>query len=312
MVTSFGQSAPVRYEEATKLPLAKLQEARKTLREFFDAWDGYCRRAEVGFEPSMSEMGVLTWVARIRPSVRDTDMERKLRYVVNDVRTALDNLVHEIGMHVGADEKVLFNNAFPVVAETDSWRKAVKDRLSQLPQPVVDRIRDVQPFARPRRGPFPKHPLALLSDLDNANKHRDSFQVGLVPNPGQIRQLSSISFQLPVELAATITAMQHSEEQVDEMIKFLPGLGPVHDGDPVFEIRLPNGISPPTLEISPLDLPLSLAAVYDQERSGHFPIRPVIIDAYEYVRDTVLYVAGLDTKPPRPAELAQEAINWPR
>lgn len=311
-MTSFGQSAPVRYEEATKIPLAKLQEARKTLREFFDAWDGYRGKVKISSELSMTEMGVLTWVARIRPSVRETDMERKLRYVVNDVRTALDNLVHEIGMHVGADEKALRNNAFPVVSESESWGKAVKERLSQLPQPVVDRIHNVQPFARPRRVPFPEHPLVLLSALDNANKHRDSFQVGLVPNPGRIHQLSSISFQLPAELAATVHAMQLSEEQVDEMIKFLPGRGPVHDGDPVLEVRLPSGISPPTLEVSGLDLPLSLAAVYDQGRSGHFPIRPVIMDAYEYVRDTVLYVAGLDTKPPKLAELAQEAIDWPQ
>lgn len=309
-MTSFGQSAPIRYDEATELPLAKLQAARKTLREFFDSWDGYRSTVEVDFEPIATEAAVLTWIAHIQPSVRDTDIERKLRYVVSDVRTALDNLVHEIGTIVGVDEKALRNNAFPIVAEEKSWGKQRRERLSQLPQSVVDRIHDVQPFARPRRVPIPEHPLVLLSDLDNANKHRDSFQMGLVPNFGRLHQLSSVSFELPVELASALSERQFSEKQVDEMIKFFPGLGPVHDGDRVLEVRLPQGIEPPTLEVSALNLPLSLAALYDQGESGHFPVGPVISDAFEYVRDTVLYVAGLDARPPQPAELAQEAIDW--
>lgn len=311
-MSSFGAGASPRFDDAGKLALNKIREAKLTLSQLRATHAIYLDSVEVGFDPSVFQSKTVVWAARIRPPIESSDISRPLRYLIHDLRAALDNMVHGLGVSTGVDEKVLRSNSFPVVQHEAEWKKQSASRLKQLPPVIVERVKRVQPFASPRTYPVPPHPLSLLAELSNADKHRDGFIAALVPNPSGVHQLGEIQFEIPVELSEQAFAPTRDPASVNEIMRFLPDSsdGVVRNGDTVLEIDLPDAADLNLETLKSLDLPLTVTVVYDQSQTGGFPYLPIVIDAWTYVRDVVLYVTGQSEEPPHPAELARPTPEW--
>lgn len=89
---------------------------------------------------------------------------------IHQLRATLDNTLHFIAEQEGASAKQLKKVQFPIVLAKEGWSDAA-GRIAMLPERVASVIEQMQPFQRsePER---PSDPLWLLSELNNADKHR--------------------------------------------------------------------------------------------------------------------------------------------
>src|SRR5579863_3618687 len=91
---------------------------------------------------------------------------------IHNLRCSLDHLIyaiaaHESGQNPPPDADIL---AFPVRDDCPAFTKAERRNLVGISQNVRTTIETVQPYHR--RHPKLPSPLAILRDLDNANKHK--------------------------------------------------------------------------------------------------------------------------------------------
>jgi len=97
----------------------------------------------------------------------------------HNLRSAMDNLLHFIAEREGATDKQLKAVQFPVVSDPAKWKEA-KRRISMLPERVQLAVEAVQPFNRPD-AERPADGLAILSSLNNADKHRIALAGDIAP-----------------------------------------------------------------------------------------------------------------------------------
>ncbi len=97
----------------------------------------------------------------------------------HNLRSAMDNLLHFIAEQEGATSKELGKVQFPVVLDPERWSDSAS-RISMLPGSVQEAIQSVQPSTRPE-AERQFDGLAILSSLNNADKHRIALEATMAP-----------------------------------------------------------------------------------------------------------------------------------
>ncbi|AKU16601.1 hypothetical protein [Luteipulveratus mongoliensis] len=100
---------------------------------------------------------------------------------VHNLRAALDALTWELATYDGRQPEYPTRVAFPICTEPDDWKERRWDKwLASVPADALERIKDAQPYQRVHDEPHVA--LALISKLDNLDKHRSSVRVRLHTN----------------------------------------------------------------------------------------------------------------------------------
>jgi hypothetical protein len=289
-------TAPVMGAHPADGPIHKLRDADRSLDELSAVWTLYLTRARIHFDVLVDVVNqTINHVARVAAPLPTADLERPLRAGVHDARSALDNLIHNLGVAAGATEAALKRNAFPIVGDARAWDDYERNRLRELPAETRVRIRAVQPFAQQGPAPWPPHPLELLAALSNADKHRTSLTVHLAPNPPAGRHLlSSFRFTVPREAVDEATTALSDVDKVLDL-----NLSAVVDGAVVARMRIPVPLEVEKVDVSPLELPLSLSIEHvPGERP--LPVIPTLRNATRFAREAVRYIVGGLDDPPVP------------
>lgn len=273
----------------------KLRAASARLEAVSSVWDEYRSSAGLTYDPEVdTATGTVRYVAHVAVAPPTVELEDEVRAVVADARSALDNLVYDLGVAHGIKTAQLSRNGFPAVQadRASDWDERSSKSLAGLPQDVVERVRDVQPFSQPIL-PGLVHPATLLNQLSNDDKHKDGLALGLVPHVPSQHLLAETRFTLPAELAS-----QFAEgADPDEIIDFDPNA--VVDGAAVVTLHFPPMADLATLELSPLDLPLSLTLLGKRDDLQH-PLLPSLRNALRWARETARYVSGGSDQVPEP------------
>lgn len=117
-------------------------------------WDGEARIQM--FRPT--EVDAIPWV----------DWEATFHEGVHNLRAGLDTLCFELA-HIDslpAKPKKIY---FPITRDEGEWQERTR-YLESVPVGLLERLRECQPWARP--DPLSPDPLGLISEIDNADKHR--------------------------------------------------------------------------------------------------------------------------------------------
>ena len=182
--------------------LLKLHQARRvfhSLEQEVDRWNNEHQllapmrspyngppRLEIFRPQALDELPAAAWEATFHDGV-------------HNLRVALDNLCFEMCQLEGRVPQNPERIYFPVTAHSNEWPERTK-HLSTIPPPLLERIRQVQGWARPSDDGEPD-PLTLITRVDNHDKHRATgvlLDVFAVPQ-WAIRE----THPLPPELANT-------------------------------------------------------------------------------------------------------------
>ena len=142
----------------------KLQRARAHLQAIVNMNSGY-QRVDCRMDLKKdSEKGVSYFVVKL------PDPPKDISTIVGDClhnqRSSLDDLVWQM-VESNPPNKPDHRNMFPICTSRTAYQSQLKiGRLQGIPEPTKDLINDLQPYDDPG------HPLALLSKLHNADKHR--------------------------------------------------------------------------------------------------------------------------------------------
>lgn len=135
------------------------------------------------------------WVVRHDPPL--TDFALIEGDFLTNLRGTLDYLVWQLVLASGSQPTE--KTAFPVVKESKYWAGAAGGRLSGVDPIWVTEIEKLQPYHGQQRGKL--HPLALIDNLNNINKHRTL--------PATIVDPMRVSFQIDVGTMAAGDQIRH-------------------------------------------------------------------------------------------------------
>lgn len=288
MSIRFPDAEPV-YTHAAQLPIQKLRDATKTLLEAERIWQKYIAGSDLRLETGKDlEQHALTTTVRLGVPPPTEELSALLRTSVNDGRSALDNLITSLARDHGGNEKQVRNVAFPVLMTASAWEKHRWDhRLSLLPKDTVARLKSVQPFISASDDMSgPPHPLAILHELWNADKHRGSFSaaIGLSPAAGT-SELGSFNFPLAKEHRGTF----EESIDVDQMLEL--NYGPVVDGFTLLVMRVPKGVK--LEDVSPISMSAEFTLGIIGPRVSIADSAIGLLDnALRYSHDTVRFITG--------------------
>lgn len=114
-------------------------------------------RLEIYRPQALNELPVANWEATFHDGV-------------HNLRVALDNLCFELCYLEGQVPQKPGSIHFPVTAHPNEWQGRTT-HLGTIPPPLLERIRQVQAWARLREDGEPD-PLTLITRVDNHDKHR--------------------------------------------------------------------------------------------------------------------------------------------
>ena len=276
------------YAHPAQLPIRKLRDATQTLRRVDEIWQGWAALgpARLDIIKDGDQHSIVTVVRLDAPPPID-ELNVPLRNCVHDGRSALDNLILQLARKNNATEKQLLRVAFLVADSESQWNKSSREALAGLSAETVNRVRNVQPFSSPEHS-GPRHPLAMLHDLWNADKHRDGFTaaVGLSPSArGSI--IGTLRIKIEPE---HVDKMSQALSDVDRMMDV--DLGPILDGTRLLTVRLPEDVSLDALEAASVNAPVTLALVGPGVSITDSAIAS-LANALRYARDAVRYVSGV-------------------
>jgi hypothetical protein len=275
--------------------IRKLRTASRRIETVSMQWDQYRAQAAVTFDPEIDvATNTVQYIAHVTAEPPFDEMEDEVRAVVADARSALDNLIHDLGVSHGVGSARLAKNAFPAVAadRASDWASRASKSLAGLPRDVVVRVRAIQPFSQASL-PGLVHPATLLSQLSNDDKHKHGLHMALVPHITGTHHLASAQFTVPTELLGQLTR----GVDPDQIMDFDPNA--VVNGAAVVTLRFPPTVDLASLKLSPLDLPLSLALIRKGDDRRH-PLLPSMRNALRWAREAARYVSGASDRVPEP------------
>lgn len=88
-----------------------------------------------------------------------------------NLRASLDYIVWQLVL-VNDKKPDAGNTGFPCIRNSKDWKSAVGSQLKGVAKSWVDEIKKLQPFDPRHREDPAFHPLALLNDANNVNKHQ--------------------------------------------------------------------------------------------------------------------------------------------
>ena len=281
-------AAQPQYDHPAQLPIRKLRDVTQTLRRADQIWQSYVARMPARLEviKDHDQHAIVTVVRLDTPPPID-ELNVPLRNCVHDGRSALDNLIQQLARKNNATEQQLRRVAFLVADSESQWNRARRERLGGLSAETVTRVRNIQPFVSPEL-PGPRHPLAMLHDLWNADKHGDGFSaaVGLSP-----RALGSTIGTLRMTIEPEqFERVREAWSDVDRAMDV--DLGPILDGTRLLTVRLPEVVSLDALEAASVNAPVTLALVGAGVSITDSAIAS-LGNALRSARDAVRYVADV-------------------
>lgn len=281
-------------QHPAQLSITKLRQASEQIDEVENLWQDYMRRETWQFEIAKDEMQhALVLVVRLSSPLPTEALNGLLRSSVNSGRSALDNLITSLARDNVTTEKELRLLAFPITQSGEEWKKGRWDsKLRSLTDEGLARVKRVQPFcsiSEPGLG----HPLQILHELWNADKHRNSFSaaIGLSPRAAQV-ELLEMQFD---------TAVEHLED-VKEHLSDIDAtmdlnLGPIGNGTHLITIRVPKDVNLDQVDIRPRDATFTLGLIGPGVSITHSGIA-VLRNALRYARETVRFVSGISDQLP--------------
>ena len=157
---------------------AKLVRAHQHLLTLEQAVNAYVQlnpyRVEVEPAGVNLEGKVIRYVARQNPSVPPppADLSLLVGEALYQLRSSLDHLVHQLVIANGGQALLTDSrkHQFPVFETAQGYDARAGRMVAGVTQEAEARIRGTQPFKWP--GQPQSHPLWLLQDLNNIDKHR--------------------------------------------------------------------------------------------------------------------------------------------
>lgn len=129
--------------------------------------------------------------------------------VAHLVRSGLNNVVYAVAERRAAGPlRQPADIQFPIASSMSAFNKSVRDRLGEAHDVLIDIVRAFQPFGsgpdslQPGPGLQNQHPLALLADFNNADKHRRWLAMPPTPSMAELGDASdpvSIRFDRDVD-----------------------------------------------------------------------------------------------------------------
>lgn len=276
------------YAHSTQLPIEKLRNASAVLLSAEEVWQVYTASTSLRYETVKDhEQHAVLIIVRLDSPPPIDELNALLRICINEGRSALDNLATYLARAHGATDEQLRRTSFPVANTDAEWKKSNWARLGLLPDDTRDRVRNVQPFTSPEQL-GPSHPLTLLHELWNADKHRDSFSaaVAFSPPAGQSR--------LPT-LEMTINNNDHLDtlgdyaREVDRNVDL--DFGPIQDGTQLLLARLPEDVGLDQVTVESVNVQLTMGLIGPGISIPDSAIA-LFENALRYAREAVRYVAG--------------------
>lgn len=165
--------------------LAKIGRARQHSHELQSRIAGWAATANPRPLTSLAE-DRLSWEVRLSafdpPSLGEWALI--LGDAIHNLRSALDVLVWAHADHPALSSAEAKSIAFPIWIDESSWKANAARVLRTVPDEMVERIRDCQPFQRPTEE-RQKDGLLLLSELDNRDKHRLALVTTVEPQAAE-------------------------------------------------------------------------------------------------------------------------------
>lgn len=149
--------------------LAKLRRARVHEAEIGRLWNEWLASDAVSVVQQPRDSEGVVWLRWVIPAGVPTELALAFGDMVVNARSALDYLVWQLALlGEGGPTK---DHAFPIVRRPEHWADAQRRRLRGIAPAWVEVIRRSQPCFAPE-GERGLHPLAILDQLANVNKHR--------------------------------------------------------------------------------------------------------------------------------------------
>lgn len=165
-------------ERAAQAAIARFEHVSARGQELADAIAAWMSTGPVKGVYTIAD-DRLSWELRWRLSPPPDSWGMILGDAAHNLRSAMDNLLHFIAEREGATTAQLGQVQFPVVSDPAKWKDA-KRRIAMLPERVQLAVEAVQPFNRPEVE-RPTDGLAILSSLNNADKHRIALAGDISP-----------------------------------------------------------------------------------------------------------------------------------
>jgi hypothetical protein len=90
--------------------------------------------------------------------------------LVHNLRSSLDHLVWQLALLDREEPFPLLQ--YPIVSKPEDWLSKAKQQLKDVRAGAVELIEQTQPYHWPHSTKYGEHPLAVLRDLSNEDKHR--------------------------------------------------------------------------------------------------------------------------------------------
>jgi len=183
---------------------------------------------------------------------------------LHNLRATLDYLVWELWVRTSGAPASPQNVQFPIEQDRHRFRSGRRQRIGGLPARAQAEIQRLQPF---RASAPTQHPLWLLRELSNHDKHRFLGTIGAAVYE---------SDEAPVRVGERHNAV---------VTKIIRAEGLVADGDELFRIRMQSLGPNPSLEVT---VPIIYAIAFSDDGPAHG--RSVVNCLEEmrlYIRDAV-------------------------
>lgn len=294
MIMGIKLPAYPRPGDSSLLPRVKLQTARQTLERADGVWSGFVRRSSGTLRLARDiDRHAIAVEVSLDGAAPLQELTMLVRSCVHDCRSALDNLIAGLAREQGVSGRQLRQVAF-LVAETEVlWDRDVKRRLAGLPNEVVARARSLQPFSTLVEVPGPVHPLLMLHQLWNADKHQDGYEcmLSLSPQAGVTRPLTLAIRNLDPRRADELMREFDVDRDMDVV------MAPIVDGTRLWEFRVPTRVRLDDVDAQPQPAQFTLG-LNGPGVSVSDPVVAVLRNAHRFVEEAVSYILGESTQVP--------------
>ncbi|MFC7794158.1 hypothetical protein [Streptomyces cinereoruber] len=263
-------------------PQLKVAHAQSRLLEINSRMNLWHASGALGTETSISEdRRSLEVRLRIKSAPPVQEWALILGDALYGLRSALDACVWEYAHIDGAAPPNPERVQFPVVRKRRNWTDVRSRSLQSVPDEVAERIELLQPF---HGGGDPDgHPLSLLSDLNNLDKHRASIEFSLARD--SVDQNVAFVFE------------DDSSVEAPEVTYYLDS---VTDGAVIVKVSF----AAPVNRIDGGFCVRHLASV--STKVGNLPVLPLVNDLANWVSGILDFIA---TGPPTREELERHAAR---
>lgn len=295
-MSAFGTPREPLFIGEARDPLLKVADARKELRAAQAAWNTFREGGGITIRHEVDEVAqrLLGRVA-FSGAIPKREVTRHTRAAIHDARDSLNNFVHAVGVTSALTPEQLERVDFPIETTQGKWTSSARTRLKGLPNQVIERARDLQPFSQVHNVDASLHPLVQLREISNIEKHRDMIElrVAVAPTEG-MRQLFDVTSSdlSPDEI-------NHVHATIQDYIKpsNIAFDMPLSDGDVVYSFPLVPRFNPRSLNKGSAEdlVGVQAVAVGKEHVVATFAQLEMTL---RFTQNALKYMAGISDIPP--------------